>query len=67
MRKALLTSALAVIALTASAQSPIASPAGEFGFITKNLTVGQKIIPMSMVRDEEKVSISSLFTILRSI
>lgn len=53
MRKALLTSALAVIALTASAQSPIASPAGEFGFITKNLTVGQKIIPMSMVRDEE--------------
>lgn len=53
MRKALLTSALAVIALTVSAQSPIASPAGEFDFITKNLTVGQKIIPMSMVRDEE--------------
>lgn len=53
MRKTLLTSALAVIALTASAQSQIASPAGEFDFITKNLTVGQKIIPMSMVKDEE--------------
>ena len=53
MRKNLLTSALAVIALTASAQSQIASPAGEFDFITKKLTVGQKIIPMSMVKDGE--------------
>ncbi len=53
MRKALLTSALAVIALTASAQSQVASPAGEFEFITKNLTVGGDIIPASMVKDRE--------------
>ena len=53
MRKTLLTSALAVIALAASAQSQVASPAGEFEFITKNLTVGGKIIPASVVKDEE--------------
>lgn len=53
MKKTLLTSALAVIALAASAQSQVASPAGEFEFITKNLTVGGKIIPASLVKDEE--------------
>lgn len=53
MRKALLTSALAVVALTVSAQSEVSRPLGEFDFITKNLTVGQKTIPMSMVEDEE--------------
>lgn len=53
MRKVLLTSALAVVALTVSAQSEVSRPSGEFDFITKNLTVGQKTIPMSMVEDEE--------------
>lgn len=53
MKKTLLTSALAVMALAASAQSQVASPAGEFEFITKNLTVGGKIIPASLVKDEE--------------
>lgn len=53
MKKTLLTSVLAVIALAASAQSQVASPAGEFEFITKNLTVGGKIIPASLVKDEE--------------
>lgn len=53
MKKTLLTSALAVMALAASAQSQVASPAGEFEFVTKNLTVGGKTIPTSMVRDNE--------------
>lgn len=53
MKKTLLTSAFAVMALAASAQSQVASPAGEFEFIPKNLTVGGKIIPVSMVKDEE--------------
>ena len=53
MRKALLTSALAVAALTASAQSEVARPAGNFEFVTKNLTVDGKTIPASVVTDEE--------------
>jgi len=64
MKKTLLTSALAVIALAASAQSQVASPAGEFEFITKNLTVGGKIIPASMVTDEENAKYD--FTIYNS-
>ena len=64
MKKTLLTSALAVIALAASAQSQVASPAGEFEFITKNLTVGGKIIPTSMVKDEENAMYD--FTIYNS-
>ena len=62
MKKTLLASALAAIALTASAQSEVARPAGEFGFVTKNLTVDGSIIPYSVVgadyqEDEVKFTI----------
>lgn len=49
MKKTLLASALAAIALTASAQSEVARPAGQFDFITKNLTADGSIIPYSAV------------------
>lgn len=49
MKKTVLASALAAIALTASAQSEIARPAGEFSFITKNLTIDGSTYPYSVV------------------
>lgn len=48
MKKTLLASALAAIALGASAQTEVACPAGEFDFITKNLTADGSIIPYSI-------------------
>lgn len=33
------------------AQTEVASAVGEFDFITKNFTVGQKTIPYSLVKD----------------
>lgn len=53
MKKILLVSALSAIAMVAGAQTEVASAVGEFDFITKNFTVGQKTIPYSLVKDEQ--------------
>ena len=53
MKKTLLVSAFSAIAMVAGAQTEVASAAGEFDFITKNFTVGQKTIPYSLVKDEQ--------------
>lgn len=53
MKKTLLVSAFSAIAMVAGAQSEVASAVGEFDFITKNFTVGQKTIPYSLVKDEQ--------------
>ena len=53
MKKTLLVSAFSAIAMVAGAQTEVASAAGEFDFITKNFTVGQKTIPYSLVQDEQ--------------
>ena len=51
MKKTLLVSAFSAIAMVAGAQTEVASAAGEFDFITKIFTVGQKTIPYSLVKD----------------
>lgn len=51
MKKTLLVSAFSAIAMVSGAQTEVASAAGEFDFITKNFTVGQKTIPYSLVKD----------------
>ena len=48
MKKTLLVSALATIALAANAQQELVRPSGEFNFITKNLTVDGSIYPYSV-------------------
>lgn len=53
MKKTLLVSAFSAIAMVAGAQTEVASAVGEFDFITKNFTVGQKAIPYSLVKDEQ--------------
>lgn len=53
MKKTLLVSAFSAIAMVAGAQTEVASAVGEFDFITKNFTVGQKTIPYSLVKDEQ--------------
>lgn len=53
MKKTLLVSAFSAIAMVAGAQTEVASAVGEFEFITKNFTVGQKTIPYSLVKDEQ--------------
>lgn len=51
MKRTLLVSAFSAIAMVAGAQTEVASAVGEFDFITKNFTVGQKTIPYSLVKD----------------
>lgn len=63
MKKTLLASALAAIALTASAQSEVARPAGEFDFITKNLTADGSIIPYSVESNYHYGPTEAKFTI----
>lgn len=53
MKKTLLVSAFSAIAMVSGAQTEVASAVGEFDFITKNFTVGQKTIPYSLVKDEQ--------------
>ena len=53
MKKTLLVSAFSAIAMVAGAQTEVASAVGDFDFITKNFTVGQKTIPYSLVKDEQ--------------
>lgn len=53
MKRTLLVSAFSAIAMVAGAQTEVASAVGEFDFITKNFTVGQKTIPYSLVKDEQ--------------
>lgn len=53
MKKTLLVSAFVAIAMVAGAQTKVTSVTGEFDFITKNFTVGQKTIPYSLVKDEQ--------------
>lgn len=51
MKRTLLVSAFSAIAMVAGAQTEVASAVGDFNFITKNFTVGQKTIPYSLVKD----------------
>lgn len=53
MKKTLLVSAFSAIAMVSGAQTEVASAVGDFDFITKNFTVGQKTIPYSLVKDEQ--------------
>lgn len=53
MKKTLLVSAFVAIAMVAEAQTKVTSVTGEFDFITKNFTVGQKTIPYSLIKDEQ--------------
>ena len=53
MKKTLLVSTFVAIAMVAEAQTKVTSVTGEFDFITKNFTVGQKTIPYSLVKDEQ--------------
>ena len=53
MKKTLLVSTFVAIAMVAGAQTKVTSVTGEFDFITKNFTVGQKTIPYSLVKDEQ--------------
>lgn len=53
MKKTLLVSVFSAIAMVSGAQTEVASAVGDFDFITKNFTVGQKTIPYSLVKDEQ--------------
>ena len=53
MKKTLLVSSFSAIAMVSGAQTEVASAVGDFDFITKNFTVGQKTIPYSLVKDEQ--------------
>ena len=63
MKRTLLTSVFAVLALAASAQTEVARLAGEFDFITKNLTADGSIIPYSVVDDGYSSPRKASFTI----